>query len=161
MLKITTKSTHFSLQRRRYQYCGLNSKQIKYKRSQNLSFNHRAIKSLQIARIFWKMWIKKQHYFSNYKLFSSSQQYSVYLHKSMDGKWTFSLRIYSRLLSKSFTENFIFCVVNIILSFESFYLNLARELLTNFRSHQIDMQLNLYLIITKNFHYHNILNWTE
>ena len=50
---------------------------------------------------------------------------------------------------------------SILRTFKSFYLNLARELLTNFRSHQIDMQLNLYLIITKNFHYHNILNWTE
>ena len=54
LLKITTKSTYFPLQRRRYQYCGLNFKQIKYKRSQNLTSKHRAVKNLQIAKTFSK-----------------------------------------------------------------------------------------------------------
>ena len=88
LLKITTKSIHFPLRRRRYQYCGLNFKQIKYKRSQNLTSKHRAVKNLQI--FFQKMWIKKLKI--SYFLLHSSFL-SIYLHKSMHKKWTFPLRI--------------------------------------------------------------------
>ena len=41
----------FSLQRRRYRYCGLNFKQVKYK---NLTSKHWAVKNLQIAKTFSK-----------------------------------------------------------------------------------------------------------
>ena len=75
------------------------------------------------------MWIKKQDGFSKNKLFSSSQQFSVYLLAQIDAqKINFSvtnilskyehicrkLRICSYLLNKSLTENVIFCVFNII-----------------------------------------------
>ena len=75
------------------------------------------------------MGIKKQHDFSKNQLFSSSEQFSVYLLAQINTqKMNFSvknlfskcehirikLRIYSHLLNKSLTENFIFCVVNII-----------------------------------------------
>ena len=53
-LKITTKSKHFLLAKKRYQYCGLNFKQINYKRSQNLTSKHLAVKYLQIAKTFPK-----------------------------------------------------------------------------------------------------------
>ena len=73
--------------------------------------------------------MKKQNNFSKNKLFSSSEQFSVYLLAQINTqKMNFSvknlfskcehirikLRIYSHLLNKSLTENFIFCVVNII-----------------------------------------------
>ena len=74
---------------------------------------------------FQKMWIKKLKI--SYFLLHSSFL-SIYLHKSMHKKMNFSvknffskceyirikLRIYSHLLNKSLTENFIFCVANII-----------------------------------------------
>ena len=75
------------------------------------------------------MWTKKKYNLSKYKLFSPSQQFSVYLLAQINTqKMNFSvknlfskcdhirikLRIYSHLLNKSLTENFIFCVVNII-----------------------------------------------
>ena len=40
----------FSLRRKKYQYCVLNFKQIKYKRSENLTSKHREV--LQIAKTF-------------------------------------------------------------------------------------------------------------
>ena len=52
LLRITTKST---TTRRRYQYCGLNFKQIKYKRSQNLTPKQRAVKNFQISKTFSKI----------------------------------------------------------------------------------------------------------
>ena len=39
---------------RRYQYCGLNLKQIKYNRYQNLTSKHQAVKKLLIAKSFSK-----------------------------------------------------------------------------------------------------------
>ena len=75
------------------------------------------------------MWTKKKYNLSKNKLFSPSQQFSVYLLAQINTqKMNFSvknlfskcdhirikLRIYSHLLNKSLTENFIFCVVNII-----------------------------------------------
>ena len=75
------------------------------------------------------MWILKQHNFSKNKLFSSSLKFSLYLLAQIDAQkinffvknWfskcehiRIKLRIYSHLLNKSFTENFIFCVVNMI-----------------------------------------------
>ena len=42
----------FSRRRRRYQYSALNFKQIKYKRSQNLTSKNRAVKNLKIAKTF-------------------------------------------------------------------------------------------------------------
>ena len=52
LLKITTKSTHYSppLRRRKCQYCGLKI----YKRSQNLISKHQLVKNLQIAKTFLK-----------------------------------------------------------------------------------------------------------
>ena len=82
-----------------------------------------------MQRLFWKMWTKKKYNLSKNKLFSPSQQFSVYLLAQINTqKMNFSvknlfskcdhirikLRIYSHLLNKSLTENFIFCVVNII-----------------------------------------------
>ena len=81
-----------------------------------------------MQRLFQKMWINKQHNFSRNKLFSS-ELLSVYLLAQINTqKINFSvknlfskcehihikLRIYSHLSNKSWTENFIFCVVNII-----------------------------------------------
>ena len=75
------------------------------------------------------MWIKKQHNLSKNKLCSSSQKFSAYILALIQAqKMNFSvknffskcehirikLRIYSHLLNKFLTENFIFCVVNII-----------------------------------------------
>ena len=48
---------------------------------------------------------------------------------------------------------------SILKTFKSFYSNLAGNLLVKLR--QIDTQLNLSLIITKNFHYLKISNWTQ
>ena len=71
LLKITTKSTATTT---RYQYCGLNFKQIKCKRSQNLTSEHQAVKKCANCKDFFqKLWIKKQYNFSKNKLFSSSQ----------------------------------------------------------------------------------------
>ena len=42
----------FTWRRHRYQYCGLNFKQIKYKRSRNLTSKHQTAKILKIAKIF-------------------------------------------------------------------------------------------------------------
>ena len=82
-----------------------------------------------MQRLLWKMWILKQHNFSKNKLFSSSLKFSLYLLAQIDAQkinffvknWfskcehiRIKLRIYSHLLNKSFRENFIFCVVNII-----------------------------------------------
>ena len=82
-----------------------------------------------MQRLLWKMWILKQHNFSKNKLFSSSLKFSLYLLAQIDAQkinffvknWfskcehiRIKLRIYSHLLNKSFTEKFIFCVVNII-----------------------------------------------
>ena len=75
------------------------------------------------------MWTKKKYNLSKNKLFSPSQQFSVYLLAQINTqKMNFSvknlfskcdhirikLRIYSHLLNKSLTEKFIFCVLNII-----------------------------------------------
>ena len=102
---------------------------MKYKRSQNLASKHQVVKSCKLQLPFGKIWIKKQHGFSKNHLFSSSQSFSVYLLAQINAqkmnffvKNLFSkcehirikLRIYSHLLNKSLTENFIFCVVNII-----------------------------------------------
>ena len=43
LLKITTKSTHFLPAKKKIEYCGLNFKQIKHKRSQNLTYKHRRV----------------------------------------------------------------------------------------------------------------------
>ena len=50
---------------------------------------------------------------------------------------------------------------SILKTFKSFYSNLAGDLLAKLPSCQIDIQLNLSLTITKNFHYQKILNWTQ
>ena len=50
---------------------------------------------------------------------------------------------------------------SILKTFKSFYSNLAGDLLAKLPSRQIDIQLNLSLTITKNFHYQKILNWTQ
>ena len=44
LLKQLLNQHSFSLSRRRYQYCGLNFKQIKYKESQNLTSKHQTVK---------------------------------------------------------------------------------------------------------------------
>ena len=82
-----------------------------------------------MQRLVRKMWIKKQDNFSKNELFSFSQKFSIYLLAKINAhqmsfvvKDLFSkcehirtkLRIYSHLLNKSLTENFILCVVNII-----------------------------------------------
>ena len=51
LLKITTKSTATTT---RYQYCGLNFKQIKCKRSQNLTSEHRAVKKCANCKDFFQ-----------------------------------------------------------------------------------------------------------
>ena len=48
----------------------------------------------------------------------------------------------------------------ILNTFKSFYSNLAEDLLAKLPSCQINTQLYLSLIITKNFHYQKILNWS-
>ena len=50
LLKITSKSTII----RRYQYCELNFKQIKYKRSQNITSKHRSVKKFANSKDFFK-----------------------------------------------------------------------------------------------------------
>ena len=50
---------------------------------------------------------------------------------------------------------------SILKTFKSFYSNLAGDLLAKLPSCQIDIQLNLSLTITKNFHYQKNLNWTQ
>ena len=52
LLKITTKSTHFLPAKKKI--LRLNFKQIKYKRSQNLTSKHQAVKNFQIAKTFSK-----------------------------------------------------------------------------------------------------------
>ena len=53
VLKITTKSTATT---RRYQYRELSFKQIKYKRSQNLTSKHQALKAFyKLQRLFLKL----------------------------------------------------------------------------------------------------------
>ena len=85
----------FSPRRRRCQYYGLNFKQIKYKRSQNLTSKRQPVKNLKIAKTFSKDVNKEATYFFKEKLFSFSQYFlSVYLHKPMYKKWAFSLRVY-------------------------------------------------------------------
>ena len=54
LLKVCTKWTYFFPARRRYHYCGLTLKQIKYKRPQNLTSKKQAVKNLQIAKTFSK-----------------------------------------------------------------------------------------------------------
>ena len=54
LLKIAAKSTYFLTAKKRYQYCGLNFKQKKHKRPQNLTSRHRAVENLQIAKTFSK-----------------------------------------------------------------------------------------------------------
>ena len=46
-------------------------------------------------------------------------------------------------------------------TFKSFFSNLAGNLFAKLKSPKIDIQLNLSLIITKNFHYLKISNWTQ
>ena len=73
------------------------------------------------------MWIKKQHNFFKNKLFSSSQYFVCLLAQINAQKMFFvadlfskrehyriKLLIYSYLISKFLTENFVFCVVKII-----------------------------------------------
>ena len=50
---------------------------------------------------------------------------------------------------------------SILKTFKSFYSNLAGDLLAKLPSCQIDIQLNLSLTITKNFHYQKNLNRTQ
>ena len=50
---------------------------------------------------------------------------------------------------------------SILKTFKRFYSNLAGNLLAKRPRGQIDMQLNLFLIITINFHYLKISNWTQ
>ena len=50
---------------------------------------------------------------------------------------------------------------SIFKTFKSFYSNLEGNLLQNFQSHQINMQLILSLIIIKKFCYLKISNWTQ
>ena len=45
----------FTRRRHRYQYCALNFKQIKCKRSRNLISKHQGVKNLKFAKIFRKM----------------------------------------------------------------------------------------------------------
>ena len=52
LLKITTESTHFLPAKK--EIIILSNKQIKCKRSQNLTSKHRAVKNLQIAQTFSK-----------------------------------------------------------------------------------------------------------
>ena len=55
LLKITTKSTHFLLAKKKIPIPWIELKiNIKYKRSQNLTSKHRAVKNLQIAKTFSK-----------------------------------------------------------------------------------------------------------
>ena len=51
LLKIATKS---KIIRRRYQYCELNFKQIKYKRSYNLTSKHRVVKKFANCKYFFE-----------------------------------------------------------------------------------------------------------
>ena len=90
LLKITTKSTHFLLAKKKIPIPWIELKiNIKYKRSQNLTSKHRAVKNLQIAKTFSKNVDKKAIQFLSYFLLHSSFL-SIYLHK----KSTFPLRIY-------------------------------------------------------------------
>ena len=54
LLKITTESTHFLFVKKKIPICGLNFKQMKYKRSQKVASKHRTVKNLQIAKTFFK-----------------------------------------------------------------------------------------------------------
>ena len=89
------------------------------------------------------MCIKEKHNFSKNKLFSSSQQFSAYLLPQIKvQKIKFSvgnffskceqirikLRIYSHLLNKSLTENFILCVAVLLLSLARFSSNLVSRI---------------------------------
>ena len=100
---------------------------MKYSRSQNLTSKHRAVtKNLQIARTFQKLWIKKQHNFSKNKLFTvvfclftctnqcTKMNFSIKNFFSKCDHILIKLRIYSHLINKPLSENFIFCVVNFI-----------------------------------------------
>ena len=50
---------------------------------------------------------------------------------------------------------------SILKTFKVFIQTWQRIYWQNFQSCQINTQLNLSLIITKNFHYQKILNWTQ
>ena len=55
LLKVTTKSTNFLPAKKKILIlCGLNYKQIKYKRSQNLTSKHQMVKNFQIVKTFLK-----------------------------------------------------------------------------------------------------------
>ena len=97
----------------------MNCKQIKYKRSQNLSSKHRAVKNVnKVAKIIFQVHCsilstcanqctKHESFVRN--LFSKCEYICIKL-------W-----IYSHLLGKSLTKNFIFWVVNITgVTIESF-----------------------------------------
>ena len=84
-----------------------------------------------MQRRFRKMWIKKRHKFSKKKLFSSSQQFSVYLLAQINAKeWTFPLRICLvnvKILNK--TEDLLtFIKETLNAKLASFYLNLVASL---------------------------------
>ena len=52
-------------------------------------------------------------------------------------------------------------IKSILKTFECFHSNLAGIYWQNFQRRQIDLQLNLFLIITKKCHYLKISNWAQ
>ena len=95
LLKRTTKSTHFIPAQKKTPILSNEHQTNKYKRSQNLTSKHRAIKICKLQRLFQKMWKRSNLIFQKISYFLLQSSFlSIYLHKSIHKKWTFPLRIY-------------------------------------------------------------------
>ena len=128
LLKITSKSTHFLSGGKKIRIelwlNGLNFKQIKQQRPQNLKPKQYAVKKLKTAKTFSKNVNKEATWvIFFFTVFSvcllaqiNAQKINCFI-KNLFSKWEhmpIKLRIYSHLLNKLLTGNFMFSVVNII-----------------------------------------------